>query len=109
MTNSYTWAVTDLPCLDTYKGQQNVVFSITWKLTGTDGVATSSWAGSTPVTYNQSDPFTPFAQITPDQAMAWLMDALGSDGQASAKAQVDALIVAAEAPAVVNFPLPWAS
>jgi hypothetical protein len=52
--------------------------------------------------------YTPYAQVTQDQAIAWTKDAAGVDRIASWEAEVQAQIDAQKVPTPQPAPLPWA-
>jgi hypothetical protein len=51
--------------------------------------------------------FTPYADITQEQAVQWTQDALGADRVTAMEAEVDALITQAAIPEPQPQPLPW--
>jgi len=53
------------------------------------------------------DNFTPFDQITQEQALAWTQEALGPDRVAAMENEVDMLIAQAAIPTPQPAPLPW--
>ena len=108
MTNSYQWSVNSMTAYPEAEGEINVVFSISWVLSATDGTYNSAAYGSVDTTYVAGTPFTPYDQLTLDQVNGWVATALGPDGIAKAQADCDAAIAAQQAPDLpVTPPLPW--
>jgi hypothetical protein len=108
MTILYTWAVNSMTAYPEAEGQTDVVFSISWVLSATDGTYNSAAYGSVDTTYVAGTPFTPYDQLTLDQVNGWVATALGPDGIAKAQADCDAAIAAQQAPDLpVTPPLPW--
>ena len=108
MTNSYQWSVNSMTAYPEAEGEQNVVFSISWVLSATDGTYNSAAYGSVDTTYVAGSPFTPYDQLTIDQVNGWVATALGPEGIAKAQADCDAAIAAQQAPDLpVTPPLPW--
>ncbi len=108
MTNQYFWAVNSMTAYPEAEGQTDVVFSISWVLSATDGTYNSAAYGSVDTTYVAGTPFTPYDQLTLDQVNGWVATALGPDGIAKAQADCDAAIAAQQAPDLpVTPPLPW--
>lgn len=107
MANTYYWYVQSLECYPESGGQQNVIFKIYWQLDGTDGPNSGTIYGDVNTTYTAGGPFTPYNQLTQDQVIGWVKEALGPEGIAEAQANVDAQIAAAANPPVVSPPLPW--
>jgi hypothetical protein len=105
---TYAWAVNSMTAYPEAEGEQNVVFQIAWVLSATDGTYNAATYGTVDTTYVAGTPFTPYDQLTLDQANGWVADALGPDGIATAEAACDAMIAAQQVPdKPVTPPLPW--
>ena len=108
MTISYAWAVNQMTAYPEFAGQQDVVFRIAWVCSATDGTYNSATYGTVDVTYVAGAPYTPYDQITLDQANGWVANALGEEGIAKAYADCDAAIDAQTVQdKPVTLPLPW--
>lgn len=108
MTISYQWAVNSMTAYPQAEGETNVVFSIAWVCSATDGTYNSAAYGSVDTTYVAGSPFTPYDQLTLDQVNGWVADALGPDGIAKAQADCDAAIAAQQDTNLPVTPaLPW--
>lgn len=108
MSNTYQWAVNSMTAYPEHEDQQDVVFQIAWVCSATDGQGHNTAVyGTVDVTYVAGSPFTPYSQITLEQANSWVADALGLDGVAKAEADCDAQIAAQIAPGPITPPLPW--
>ena len=102
----FTWTVTQLNCYPQAEGQTDVVFTVHWQLTGTDG----TYNGSVYSTCSVPAPtgtFTPYADLTQEQVLGWIW-ANGVD-QASAEAAVQTQIDNQINPPVTSPALPWIS
>jgi len=104
---TFTWTVTQLDCYPQAEGQTDVVFTVHWQLTGTDGTYNGSVYSTCNVTYVAGTPYTPYDQLTQNQVLGWIW-ASGVD-QASAEAAVQTQINNQINPPVVSPPLPWAN
>jgi len=108
MTTQFQWAVNSMTAYPQYAGETNVVFSISWVLSATDGTYNSAAYGSVDTTYVAGTPFTPYDQLTIDQVNGWVATALGPEGIAKAQADCDAAIAAQQNTNLpVTPPLPW--
>jgi hypothetical protein len=108
MTNLYSWAVNQMTAYPEFAGQQDVVFQIAWVCSATDGTYNAAAYGTVDVTYVADSPYTPYDQITLEQANGWVAGALGKEGIAKAYADCDAAIAdqnTQDKP--VTPPLPW--
>jgi hypothetical protein len=101
---TFNWQVTQLNCYPQYDNQTDVVFTIHWQLTGTDG----TYNGSVYSTCSVPAPtgtFTPYADLTQEQVLGWIW-ANGVDKD-SAQAAVQTQIDNQANPPVVSPVLPW--
>jgi hypothetical protein len=104
---TFTWTVTQLDCYPQAEGQTDVVFTVHWTCSGTDGTYNGSVYSTCNVTYVAGTPYTPYDQLTQDQVLGWIWSS-GVD-QASAEAAVQSQINNQLNPPVVSPPLPWAN
>jgi len=102
-----TWAVVQMDAYPERDGKTDVVFTVHWTLTGTDGAHTGSAYGSVSVTVDPDAPFTPYDDLTQDQVVGWVKSALGNEPVAAYEANVAQQIAGQINPPVVSPPLPW--
>ena len=107
MTITNTWAVIQMDAYPEYEGEPDVVFTVHWTLSGTDGTYTGSTYGSVGITLTEGSTFTPYADLTLDQVLGWVWTN-GVDKDAT-EAAVAAQIEAQINPTVVTPPLPWSA
>ena len=103
-----TWNVVQMDCYPEVDGEQDVVFTVHYTLNGVDGEYTGSVYGSVGVKLDDGAPFVPYADLTLDQVVGWVQDALGAEQVASMEANVAQQIANQINPPVVTPPLPWA-
>ena len=104
MANTYTWTVTAMDCYPQEDGNTDVVFTVHWTCSGTDG----TYGSSIYSTCSFSPPegtFTPYANLTQEQVLSWCY-ANGVD-QAATEAAVGQQIANQVNPPVVTPRLPW--
>lgn len=90
---AYKWSITELVTYPDYEGLTNFVQAIHWTLTGNDGarhVATITGAHGVPL--EVSGNFTPYNQITEEQALGWLFEAMTPEVVAMHEAQVSEIV-----------------
>ena len=102
-----TWNVVAMDCYPEVDGEKDVVFTVHYTLNGVDGEYTGSVYGSVGVTLDAGSTFVPYADLTLDQVVGWVQDALGEEQVASLEANVTQQIEDAQNPKVVTPPLPW--
>jgi len=102
-----TWSVSQLQCYSEASGEQDVVSTIEWLLTGTDGEYAATVRGLVDVPTSPSASFTPYADLTETQVVGWVQDAFGAEQVAAYEANLAVQIESAKNPPVVNPPLPW--
>jgi len=102
---TFTWTVSQLDCYPQAEGQTDVVFTVHWTCSGTDGTYNGSVYSTCAVTYVAGTPYTPFADLTQDIVLGWIW--AGGVDQASAEAAVQQQINNQINPPVVSPQLPW--
>ena len=104
MANTYTWTVSQLDCYPQEGGNTDVVFTVHWQLTGTDGTYNGS-VYSTCAVPAPTGTFIPYANLTQEQVLGWIW--AGGVDKDSAEAAVQTQIDNQINPPVVSPPLPW--
>ena len=107
MTIINTWTVVQMDCYPEVGGETDVVFTVHWTLTGTDGTYTGSVYGSQAVSIDPDAPVTPYADLTEAQVIGWVQAAMGAEQVAAYEANVAGQIANQISPPVVTPPLPW--
>ena len=105
MSATFTWSVVSLPCYAQIDGQSDVVFQVVWNCDAVQGEYKASAGNGTNIPYVAGSAFTPFNQLTQDQALSWVWSN-GVDKlkiEAALQAQIDAQIT----PPIVKPQLPW--
>lgn len=102
-----TWAVTAMTAYPQQAGETDVVFSVAWCCTATDGTFTTAVPGSIGVTWQAGTPFTPYDQLTEAQVLQWVFDGLGAEKLTVEGYAVKGVEDQANPP-TVSPPLPWA-
>jgi hypothetical protein len=108
MAITYTWTINAINCYPMAEGQTDVVSVIHWTLNGTDGTHNASVYGTVNLApYKAGGPFIPFANLTKDHVIKWVVEALGAEQVASFEENLSAQIEALINPTIVSPPLPW--
>ena len=76
-------------------------------VSGTDGTYVGSVYGAVGVSLTPGAPFTPYADLTEEQVVGWVLDALGPEQVTAYEANVAKQIADQANPPVVTPPLPW--
>jgi hypothetical protein len=106
---TYTWVITALNSYPEYDGEQDVVFTIFATLLGTDGTYTSNVEVAQALVLSNLAIYTPYADLTQDQVLGWLTEALGPQQIEQMQARIAAQITADNQPPFVQLPLPWSN
>ena len=109
MAITNTWGVVQLDAYPELDGETDVVFTVHWTLSATDGTYNGGVYGSVGVTLDEGAAFTPYADLTEAQVIDWVQDALGEEQVASYEANVAQQISDQVDPPVVTPPLPWSA
>lgn len=107
MAITNTWSVQQIECYPEYEGIADVVFTVHWTLTGTDGENAGSVYGSTGISFDPESVYTPYANLTPGQVIGWVQDALGEEQVAMYEANLVTQINNKINPPVITPHLPW--
>lgn len=107
MATTYNWNVVQMEAYPEKDGYTNVVFQVHWTLTGTDGEYTGGAYGSVGVTLDGDGGYTPYDELTQEQVVGWVQEALGAEQVAELEANVAAQIEKQINPTVVTPSLPW--
>ena len=106
--NQYKFTFPALEAYPQHEGEANVVFTVHWRLDGTDGAGQSAGTyGSVGVTLDDGEPFTPFSGLTEAQVQGWVEAALGEEQVANMKTSIDAQIAEQVTPSKVVLTPPW--
>jgi len=108
MSNVYEWKINQLECYPQHDGHTDVVFVIHWDRLASDSEGHNARIyGAQPVTLDAEAPFTPYADLTFEQVVGWLEDAMGEEQLAAQVASLDKQIENQINPPVIRPPLPW--
>ena len=106
---TYTWSVVQMDCYPQENGESDVVFTVHWNLSGTDGTYVGSVYGATGIALDSAEPYTPYADLTQDQVIGWVQEALGVDACMDYQLSINTQIANQINPPVVSPPLPWSN
>ena len=104
-----TWAVVQMDCYPEYEGEADVVFAVHWRLDATDGTYSGSAYGSIGVSLDEGSNFTPYEDLTEEQVIGWVQDAMGEEQVDALEANLAKQIADQANPPVVSPTLPWAA
>lgn len=99
--------VTQMDCYPEKDNETDVVFCCHWECTETEDEYSGRVYGSVGVTLDAESPFTPYAELTKEQVVGWVKDALGEETVSATEANVAQQIADQKNPIVVSPPLPW--
>lgn len=102
-----TWVVDQMSAYPQAEGQTDVVFSVAWRLNGTDQTYNATVYGTVSVTYVAGSPYTPYDNLTQAQVIGWVKSAMGAEQVAAYEAGITSNINSQVNPTVVTPPLPW--
>ena len=108
MTITSNWTGAQMDAYPEYEEHADVVFTVHWRLYGTDGVNGTGAYGSVGLTLDPQAPFTVYADLTEAQVVQWVKDALGTAQVAAQEQAVADQISIAATTSVTSPPLPWA-
>ena len=101
-----TWDVGQLDSTNTVDSLSDVVTTVHWTASDTDGDYSASSYGSVGLAEADSESFTAYADITKDNAIAWAKAALGSDEVTAIETRIAAQITESKTPTKTSG-VPW--
>ena len=101
-----TWDVAALDATKTIGSLSDVVTTVHWTASDSDGDHTGSSYGSVGLAAANSSSFTAYADISKDNAIAWAKAALGSDEVTRIETGIAAQIAKSKTP-TKTFGVPW--
>lgn len=107
MTITNTWGVVQMECYPEYEGQPDMVFNVHWSLTAREDNYVGYAYGSVSVPLADEENFTPYEDLTEEQVLQWVKDALGEEAVLRYEQIVAQEIETQKNPPVVRPPLPW--
>ena len=106
---TYSWTITALNSYPEYQGEQDVVFTIFATYTGTDGTYSSNIEVQQALVLTNTSTYTPYADLTENQVLGWLLEALTPQQIEQMQSKISAQIIADNQPPFVQLPLPWSN
>ncbi len=104
---TFTTTVTQMFTLPQEAGQTDVVVNVQYLVTGVNGAYTADIGFSQQFTIQQGETFTPYADLTEAQVIAWADPQTVSNMQACVQGQIDSMITPPISPS--SQPLPWSA
>lgn len=108
MSNSYQWLVKKMTAQVKDGSFENVVNSVEWECSATDGINTTSVSGTQSIEFNGGSNFTPVDNLTEQIVIGWVKDALKEQTISFIQSQLDALLQEIKSPETIDVTLPWA-
>jgi hypothetical protein len=108
MATTYNWNIQAMDCVPQEDGKTDVVVTAHWTVSATDGTYNAGAYGTQSFTYDAEKSFTPYADLTQDQVVAWVQESMGIDAVTALQENLDTQIANQINPPIVTPPLPWA-
>lgn len=112
MAVTFTWAIPQNSLYtQTIDGHPDVVTTVAYEVTATDGKNTVNQTGVVNVPFDPNTPFVPFAQLTQDEVINWVKNQLGAPKVTTIEKALTAQLERKANPPVrpVLKPAPWAA
>jgi hypothetical protein len=107
MTIQYIWGITKIKAYPTVEDKTNVICTVEWKLTVTNGERNKQIFGTISIPIVHLEPFTPYDQLTEEQVLGWVHNEMGPVQIAQLEAGVLSQLEQMINPPVLVVPLPW--
>ena len=107
MTIQYIWGITKIKAYPTVEDKTNVICTVEWKLTITNGEYNKQILGTISIPVVHLEPFTPYDQLTEEQVLGWVHKVMGPEQKSQLEAGILVQLEQMINPPVVTVPLPW--
>jgi len=104
---TFTTTVQTMYTLPQVDGETDVVVNVNYLVTGVDGANTANIGFSQQFAIQQSEAFTPYAQLTQAQVIGWADPQTVSNMQACVQGQIDSMVNPPVSP--TSQALPWSA
>jgi len=104
---TFTTTVSAMYTLPQVDGQTDVVVTVQYNVSGTDGTHTAEIGLSEQYTIQQGGSFTPYADLTEAQVVGWIPESDLANAQACVQGQIDSMITPPVSPS--SQALPWSA
>ena len=104
---AYDWLPERLDAYPEKDGFADVVFVVFWRVNATDGEHEATISGAQMVELDADGDFTPYAQLTKDQVLAWVKASMGQGKIAEIESYLAQQIQNQINPPVASPALPW--
>ena len=101
-----TWNVVSLDATKTVGSLADVITTVHWTASDSDGDHTGSSYGSVGLAEADSSSFTAYGSVTKDNAIAWAKAAIGSDEVTAIETSIAAQITESKTPTKTSG-VPW--
>ncbi len=105
---AFTWNIAALDCSTTDAAFPEKVITAHWRLDGSFMDFTAGVYGTVSFQEPEASSFVPFDQLTKDEVVGWVKEALGEDQVTSYEDNIEKQIADLIAPPVQTPSLPWA-
>ena len=102
------WNINQMDAHPEHEGNADVVFTVHWSLTATEDEYVGYAYGSVGLTLDPEATYVPYADLTKEQVIGWVKDALGAEQVVAYETSVADQIAVQQNPPVLTPPLPWA-
>lgn len=110
MDITYSFKVTNIYCYPSYRSLDNLVFTVLWDYTGTNGSISSNVLGNTAIPYDPNAEYTPYQSLTEQEVIGWIEQYIDPEVLQNAKDLIASRIEeASNPPTIINPKLPWES
>ena len=107
MAITYNWVIEQMEAYPEKDGFTEVVFTCHWRCNANEGNYNATSYGSVGVQLDPAETFIPYANLTQDEVVVWVKNALGAEQVADIERGLEGQIENLITPPVIRPPLPW--
>jgi hypothetical protein len=109
MAVTYNWVIEQMEAYPQYEGHSDVVFNVHWRVNANEGNYNATGYGTVGVQLDPASEFIPYANLTQDEVVGWVKEALGAEQVADIEHGLEGEIKNLITPTFIKNPLPWIS
>ena len=109
MSITYNWIIEQMDSYPEKNNLKNVVFNVHWRVNANEINFNVTRYGTVGVQLDDDSNFTPYSDLTQDQVIGWVKDALGTDQIAQIEEGLAGELKHLITPKTATLELPWGS
>lgn len=104
---TYTWKISQLECIPSSDGKNNIVSTVHWRFNADDGENIAEVYGSQTLNFDVNNSFINYSDLTKNTVVNWVQKEMGIDVVNKLQESLDKQLENLANPPIVTPVLPW--